>query len=308
MGKISFIKSDDRKYNIERCLSLIKSEIMAGLKNAKNVVIKPNCIVENGKLAVTSVEALDAVLEFIKPYVKGQITLAEGTGIGNTLTAFQNYDYFSLHEKYDLELVDLNEDEFETIELIDKNGKPWQAQVAKTILNSDYLISVSPMKTHNEVVYTGAIKNVAVGSLVRSIPTFSKTINKLKESMGMPRNNKALIHQGTKAINHNIKTLSERLPLNLAVIDAYESMEGNGPVSGDLVATHFALASSDSLGADWLACLLMGIDIKDVPYLSMLIGENDNFESNYFVIGDEWKTQITKFKMHPNFEKMKKLQ
>ena len=120
MSKISFIKSDDRQYNIERSLSLIKGEIMKGLKRAQNVVVKPNCVVDNNKLATTNVDALDAVLEFIRPYVKGQIILAEGTGFGQTMTAFKNYGYLDLQEKYDFEIIDLNNDDFDIIKLFDK--------------------------------------------------------------------------------------------------------------------------------------------------------------------------------------------
>lgn len=301
MSKISFIKSDERKYNIERCLSLLKSEIMNGLKKANNVVVKPNCVVDNNNLAATNVDALDAVLAFIKPYVKGQIILAEGSGMGDTLRAFQNYGYLSLQEKYDFEIADLNNDDFEIIKLFDKNGKTWDAQVSKTILSSDYLISITPPKTHNEVVYTGAIKNVAVGSLLRpsaKLPAF------LAAKIGLVKNNKMSIHQGTKIINQNIKSLAQELPISLAVIDGFEAMEGNGPISGDMVPSHWAVASSDSMAADYLACQLMGINIKDVGYLSMLDEEEED-KTDYFIIGDDWKKSINPFKMHPNFDKIK---
>lgn len=304
MSKISFIKSDDRKYNIERCLSLIKGEIISGLKNANKVVVKPSCVVDNNKLACTNVDALDAVLEFIKPLTKTQITLAEGVGIGDTMTAFKNYEYLTLQDKYDFSLTDLNIDDYKEIDLVDRNGKIWSAQIAKTILEADYLISVSPPKTHNEAVYTGAIKNVAVGSLIRtngSLPA------RIASRFGIMRNNKSMIHQGYKALNQNIKLSYDHIPLKLAVLDGYEIMEGNGPIGGDMVPAHFAVASSDPLAADWLTCMLFGIKIKDVGYLSML-DEEDKIKEDYFVIGDNWQKNVMKIKMHPNFEIMKKWQ
>jgi len=302
MSKVSFIKSDDRKYNIERCLSLLKSEIVSGVKDAKNIVIKPNCVSDKVKLASTNKEAIDAVLEFIKPYTNAQITLAEGSGIGNTIDAFKNFGYLELQEKYDFTIVDLNSDEFETVPLLLKNGKTWQAQVAKTIINSDYLISVSPPKTHNEVVYSGAIKNVSVGALLRRISTFSKYINQFNESIGLPKNSKALIHQGPKITNENIKRIYSKIPLKLAVLDGYEAMQGDGPIDGDMVPAHWAIASTDPLAAEFLACQLMGIDIDDVGYLSLL---NTNEDAEDFIVGDDWKKNIIKFKMHSNFEEIK---
>ncbi len=280
---------------------MIKSEIMNGLKHARNVVIKPNCVVDNNRLAATSAEALEALMEFISPFVKGQITLAEGSGMGNTMTAFKNYGYLDLQEKFDFSITDLNNDDFEIIKLFDRNGKIWDAQVAKTILSSDYLISITPPKTHNEVVYTGAIKNVAVGSLLRSSGSLPGII---ASKIGIMKNNKIGIHQGYKMTNMNIKSLAQELPFSLAVIDGYEAMEGDGPTNGDMVPSHWAIASSDVIAADFLACQLMGIDVKDVGYLSMLEEEEEE-KSDYFIIGDDWKKNIIWFKMHPNFEKMK---
>lgn len=304
MAKISFIQSNNRKYNVTRALSLIKSEIISGIKTAKNVVIKPNCVVTDYQLAATHVEALDSLLEFIYPYVKNQIVLAEGTGIGETVDAFKNYGYFGIQEKYGFAFTDLNKDEFETIELFDRNNKKWSAQVAKTILNSDYLISITPPKTHNEAVYTGAIKNVAVGSLLRPEGSFAARI---ASKFGIVRNNKAMIHQGYKMLNKNIAEILKKIKINLAVIDGYSSMQGNGPGhDGELVPSHWAISSSNALSADLLALELMGIRLNDVGYLSIL--NQNSHELEPFIIGDDWRKSVHKFKMHDNFEKIRKWQ
>jgi len=302
MSKISFIKSDDRNYNVTRALSLIKSEIISGIKKANNIVIKPNCVVTDFQLAATHVETLDAILEFISPYAKNQIILAEGSGVGETVEAFKNYNYFSIQEKYGFAFIDLNRDDFKNIDLIDRNGKTWKAEVSQTILDADYIISVAMPKTHNEVVYTGAIKNIAVGSLLRPEGSFAARI---ASRFGMVKNNKAMIHQGYRALNHNIKTLSENIPISLAVIDGFEAMQGDGPAhSGELVPAHWAAASSDALALDLLAIELMGINLVDVGYLSML-SQNVKYVEP-FIIGDNWRESIKKFKMHSDFEKMRK--
>ena len=297
MSKVSFIKSDDRRYNIERCLSLIKSEIISGLKNASSVVVKPSCLTDNIRGAATSKDALAAVLSFIKPYVKGQITLAEGVSKGDTLTAFTNFDYLSLQEKYDFSIVDLNLDEYDKIPLIDNRGKIWAGQIAKTITRSDYLISISSPKTHSSTMYGGVIENIAIGSLIRSNSTFSKPMNRLRSSFGFPKNNKALVYQGERATNENIKRVLEEAPIRLAVLDAFEAMEGDGPINGNMVPAHFAVASSDAVAADSLACKLMNIDPKNVGYLTF----PDASHTENFVVGDDWKKNIMKFKLPSNF-------
>jgi len=304
MSKISFIQSNDRKYNVTRALSLIKSEIIHGLKNAKNIVVKPNCVVTDFQLAASHVDTLDAIFEFIAPFAKNQIILAEGSGVGETVNAFKNYNYFSIQEKYGFAFIDLNNDEFKTIELIDRHNKKWGAQVSKTILDADYLISVAVPKTHNEVVYTGAIKNIAVGSLLRPEGNFAARI---ATRFGMSRNNKAMIHQGYQAINRNLYTLAKKIEISLSVIDGYEAMQGDGPGhNGELVPAHWAMASSDALSADLAALRLMGIELNDVGYLSLL--EQDLKPQEPFIIGDNYRDSIKKFKMHSNFEKMRKWQ
>lgn len=302
MSKISFIKSGDRKYNIMRCLSLIKSEITSGLKKAKKIVVKVNCTTENNKLAATNILALEGLLEFISPFIDGQIILAEGTGIGSTIEAFKNFGYISLQEKYDLELVDLNTDNFETIELINRNEKPFNIKFAKTLLNADYLISITPPKTDNEVIYTGAIKNAAIGGLLKSYAPLSSgfAANKL----GFNKNYKLLIHQGYKATNENIASISKRLPLSLAILDGFETMEGKGPIDGNMVPSHFAIASSDPIAADILTCKVLGINPEEIGYLARL--KEDHDDEKDFIIGDNWQDNVLNIKMHPDFEKMRK--
>jgi uncharacterized protein (DUF362 family) len=54
---------------------------------------------------------------------------------------------------------------------------------------------------------------------------------------------------------------------HLAVIDAFEAMEGNGPTDGTPVAMRLALASTDALSADVVGTTLMGFDPDEVGYL-----------------------------------------
>ena len=303
MTKISFIKSDDRVYNVERCLSLIKSEVVAAVRNAKRVVIKPNCVSDKVQLAATHVDTLRAVIEFIRPHVRGQITLAEGTSLGETMTAFKNFGYLDIQDQYDLEVIDLNTDAFGEIELLDKFCRPQKARVAKTILDSDCVISVSPPKTHNEVVYTGAVKNISVGPLLRPAGGVGGKLGRIFRRI---RHYKSMIDQGPTIINKNIVRLYDKISFKLALLDGFEAMQGDGPIDGEMIPAHFAIASTNPVAADWLACQLMKINIENVGYLSMLVDPKDL--PNYFVIGDDWKEHIIDFKMHSDFEKIRQWQ
>ena len=81
-------------------------------------------------------------------------------------------------------------------------------------------------------------------------------------------------------------------------------MEGNGPNNGTLVGHHVALASTDFIAADTVACQLMGVDRGDVGYLTYCsnagIGQGDL--SKITIIGDENPADhVYKYRMHDNF-------
>ncbi|MCX6808525.1 MAG: DUF362 domain-containing protein [Candidatus Berkelbacteria bacterium] len=302
MIKISYIKSDDRRHNIERSLALIKTEITKGLKEAKRVVIKPNCSRLNSALAVTHTDTLDAVLNFITPFVKHQIIVAEGTLNNDTLETMKSYGYLKLQSRYDFAIVDLNQDDKETIELLDADGRPAQFHIAKTLLDSDYIISVSPPKTDNIFVFSGAIKNATIGSLVKPTDLFSGlSASKLGKMFSLPQNFALPINIPSPFWHKNIETLYNKLNIGLAVIDGFESMQGNGPHHGDSVASHFAVAGTNPVAADGVACNCLDINMSDIGYLSLLPLDKDNV----FIVGDDWIKNIITIKKPSNFENIR---
>lgn len=72
---------------------------------------------------------------------------------------------------------------------------------------------MGPPKTHDLVIATLSLKNMAVGSL----------------------RTKSACHAGYRGTNLNLYKLAPYVAPHLAVIDGYQGMEGNGPVSGDRV-------------------------------------------------------------------------
>lgn len=245
MSKVSLIKGDNRYQNVKRSLEVLKKDIARAIEGKKKIVIKPNFVSASNQLASSHKEAMRAVLDFLKPLTSQTITLAEGAALGSTDEAWRNFDYLKFEEDYNIRFVDLNKDDFVEVELFDREMKPLKFKVAKTIVESDFRISLARLKTHDTVVVTLTQKNLAVGSLLE----------------------KPKIHQGIKAINHNLARLAEIIPPHLSVIDGFEGMEGEGPVSGTPVPMGVALAGLDFLGVDSTACRLMGFDPKDVGYL-----------------------------------------
>ncbi len=282
--KVALVRGQDRYQNVASALALIEDQV--NLKDRKLVLVKVNFVSTSDQLAATHVDATRAVLDFIRARYSGPLVIAEGAASTSTFEGFRNYGYLPLAQEYDAMLMDLNSDEWEEVEVLDYRLRPMKVRVAKTVLESDFRISVTPPKTHDTVIVTLSLKNIIVGSLIRDqggtsaivdlvrrfTPSWlssSPLAQKLKARASGPffRNDKAAIHQGYEAINLNLYRLAKLLWPHLSVIDGFEGMEGDGPVSGSPVPWRVALAGTDPLAVDSLTAHLMGFDPDEIGYL-----------------------------------------
>lgn len=281
---VALVKGQDRHQNVSSALALLEDQI--SFEGKKLVLVKVNFVSTTNQLSATHVEATRAVLDFIRARYSGPLVIAEGAAMAPTADGFKNYGYLPLASEYDAVLMDLNADDWEEVEILDYRLRPISVRVARTVLESDFRISVTPPKTHDTVVVTLSLKNMIVGSLIRDQGSASAFIDLVKRftpswlsssplaqrlksraSATLFRNDKAAIHQGYEAINLNLYRLARVVWPHLAVIDGFEGMEGNGPTSGSPVPWRIALAGTDPLAVDSLTAYLMGFDPDEIGYL-----------------------------------------
>ena len=286
MPTVALVKSEGHYHGVFEALRLIEDDVKESIKGKRRVLIKPNFVSTSRQLAATHVDAVRAVLDVISKYHSGRIIIGEGPAASSLRSGLKNYGYLKLQDEYDVEFVDLNEDDYVELEAYDSELKPMRFRMSRTLLESDYRISVALPKTHDFVIVTLSIKNVVVGGLVRG--------------------EKSRIHQGYKAINMNIAELAKHVMPSLAVIDGFIGMEGRGPVSGDPVRLKVAAASLYPVSLDAVICKVMGFDPLDVGYLYYLdrwgIGVAD--VDRIRVVGESIEGLARKFKPHPNFKNM----
>lgn len=288
-NKISFISSDDRKYNISRVLSLIKSDIVSSLQNSKNVVIKVSCIISDNQMASTHADALAALLEFISPYCNNQVVLAEGSYRGNTLDSFKNYGYFKTQDAYDLAIVDLNNDDFIELPNLDSDNNLTRFKLARTIAEADYVISICPPRVDNTTIFAGATKNIFEGSCPKpSHSIASKMVQSLQKRAQIDA------FSDIAYSSNEFTRLYKTLPKILSILDGYATLQGESSFTeGELASTHWAIASTNSVLSDFLACQLLNLDVDKIGYLKSLV---DFDIYNQIVLGDNWKNHISKIK------------
>ena len=94
----------------------------------------------------------------------------------------------------------------------------------------------------------------------------------------------------------------------MAVIDGYEGMEGNGPMSGTPVASRLAIASTDFVAADRVGVECMGIDPEWLGYLKYCgevgIGQWDLAKID--VKGAQIAALQKKYRLHADVDRMLK--
>jgi uncharacterized protein (DUF362 family) len=287
---VSLVKGNDRREIIHQALRLIEDDVRAAVDRKKRVLIKPNMAVDNNPLAVTHVDAVRAVLEFLKPLCRKPITVAE-SGVLNTADGFKANGYYALEKEFGVSVVDLNASPvWKPYYVFTKDQVPQPVRVYADFVDLDVcLISLARMKTHDTVLVTLALKNVLMAA----------PVNDYKQS------DKGYLHGAEKSINDimhfNLFHMAHRVWPDLAVIDGFESMEGRGPAWGTPLDTRLALASRDPLAADLVGTKIMGFDSSRILYLQAMVeaGMGAGRLETIPIIGAPLEQCLFKFKAGP---------
>jgi uncharacterized protein (DUF362 family) len=304
--RVVLTHGEDHVANVFESLRPLAREVAQAIGD-RQVVLKPNNVAIDVPLSATPAECLEGTLEFLKSIGKLQGTLiAESAGMGPTFEGFENYGYRRLADKYGVKLVDLDQEKTETVFVFDeKDFQPHAVRMSRLLLDRQhfFVISAARIKTHDRVFATLALKNIVFGAPV-------KDLGFRWGRGGKPglTTQKPIAHgSGIYGINYNLFDLAKRLGPDLAVIDGYQGMEGNGPVSGTPVEHRVCVASTDWLAADRVAVELMGIDFAQVGYLNYCaragFGEADLEKIE--MIGEPVARHMRHYRLHDKFENQK---
>ncbi len=212
---------------------------------ATAIVIKPN--LNNDLVALsgncTDLRVLDALCFELRGRGYTDITIADGSNVGiarRGISTFRRLRVDSLKVRYGIRTVDLNTDTGTPVVLHD-DAHP---EVASTILNAGFLISVPKVKTHAEAQLSCAMKNW----------------------VGICRGqDKRHMHYN---LSRNIFAINEVVQPDLILVDGLIGMEGNGPGDGEPFKFGQLAMSDDAFVNDAVIARLVGLSCDDVPYLT----------------------------------------
>src|SRR2546422_9959949 len=226
----------------------------------KSVLLKPN-IVEyiRGKPVNTDAQLTGAAAEAFLRLDAASVTVGEGpghhrdtdlllheTGLGDQLA----------HRK--IAFVDLNRDELIKTKLQANYSGLGNLWLPRTVLASDFIVSMPKVKTHHWTGVTLSLKN-----MFGIVPGCR---------YGWPKN---VLHWA--GIHESVLDICATVRPHFVIADGIVAMEGDGPLNGTAKELHTILLGDDPVAADSILARLLVSEPNDVKHIQ----EAGRFIGNY---------------------------
>jgi len=232
--------------SLTRALSIFRLNL-----RHKSVLLKPNYVEYIAGVEVnTNPMLVGAAAEAFRNLGARSVVVAEGPG-------HQRDTYLVLAEsgleaqlrRQKLAFVDLNRDELVKVATRSNYTGLDHLWLPRTVLMSDFVVSMPKIKTHHWAGVTLGMKNMF------GIVPGSK--------YGWPKN---LLHW--KGIHRSILDICTTAPVHFVIADGVIAMEGNGPLYGTHRYLGKIVLADDPVAADFTCARLMGLDPYRVRHLS----------------------------------------
>ena len=179
------------------------------------------------------------------------VTVGEGPGhVRDTELALVESGVADVLDATKLPFADLNYQEVAWTRNAGRASKLTGLYFPQAVAQADLIVSLPKMKTHHWVGVTASMKN-----LYGTIPGIK---------YGWPKN--VLHHNG---IPETVFDINASLPNTIAVVDAIECMEGDGPIMGTMKPMGLVVVGTNPTAVDATVCRLMDVDPWQVPYLRL---------------------------------------
>ena len=301
--QVSLATGSNRADITFRALQPFSREIAQAAGN-KRIVVKPNMVTSTIQLSAVHKDTIEGILEFYKSINKLEnVVISESVADGPTMVAYDNYGYIPVAEKYKVKLLSLDDTPPQVLYVMDEldlRPKPVRMSSWMTDRNN-FVMSVGRMKTHDRVVATLSLKNVVLGAPIKD-PGYSWGRDRRQGA----ESDKAIVHgNGFRGIHYNLFALAYHIRPDLAFVDGFEGMEGDGPNNGTPVDHKVCIAGLDWLAVDRVGLELMGVDPAKVGYLTFCgdagMGQFDI--SKIEILGEKLANHIKTYQLSRNLEK-----
>ncbi|RTZ98464.1 MAG: DUF362 domain-containing protein [Deltaproteobacteria bacterium] len=252
---VSIVPYEKPFESVRRAIEL--SNGFANLPRGGKVFIKPNIVFWTRAVAfpkwgmITTSRVMEDTVAMLTDYGITDITIGEGTVVmdpKDTQTqrhAYQSLGYDTLKKKYGVNTVNILERPFRKIDLGDDVTLKFNVDA----LDSDFIVDLPVLKTHNQTVVSLGIKN-------------------LKGLIDIPSRKKCHSADPIRNLHFRVARLADRLPPVFTLIDGIYSLERGPAFDGHVRRSNLLVASADILAVDKVGSTLLGIDPARVPHLA----------------------------------------
>lgn len=149
-----------------------------------------------------------------------------------------------------IEFADLNYQEVGRVDNRARVSRLRELYFPRAVLEADFVVSMPKLKTHHWIGFTAAMKN-----LYGVMPGIK---------YGWPKN--VLHHAG---IPQSVIDINAALPRRLAIVDAIECMEGDGPIMGSSKHLGLVVVGNNPTAVDATCARIMGLDPERIPLMQI---------------------------------------
>ena len=259
MEMVSVVRCED--YEEPQVMSALRSvlEPLGGIeryvRQGTRVALKPNLLMKKDpSRAVTTHPSLIKALSLLIKEAGGSAAIMDGPGSLYSERALRGiYGSTGMQAVAEETGAELNYD-LAAFKIDNPGGKYIRRlTVIKPLVDRDIIINVPKMKSHGQMVFTGAVKN-----MFGAIPGLMK----MEYHIRMPD----YCHFADTLIDI---FLSVKPALN--IMDAVVAMDGEGPSAGNPKKVGFILASENAFALDMAIMALVGVKPDEVPVLRCAI-------------------------------------
>jgi len=221
------------------------------------VFVKPNVVFWTTKSTfpkwgvITTSTVLEAVVAALRDKGARSITIGEGIVTfrpddrETPKGAFESLGYNTLAARYGAAVVNIMEGPFKKVAVADGVT----LNLSTHALESDFIVSVPPLKTHAQTVVSLGIKN-------------------LKGLIDRPSRKKCHSADPACDLHAMVSFIPDRLPPSATVIDGIYSLERGPSFYGSARRSNIIVASADTLSADMAGAFILGHPPATVPHLA----------------------------------------
>ncbi|MBS3809076.1 MAG: DUF362 domain-containing protein [Desulfobacterales bacterium] len=251
---VSIIKYEKPYDSVRKAVELCGG--LDHLPEKSKVFIKPNIVFWTTACqfpkwgVITTSRVIEDTVRLLKEYGIDDITIGEGIVADpkdkhTPAHAFETLGYERLRQKYGVKPVNVMDRPFEKIDV----GGEVTLKFNTDIINSDFVVDIPPMKTHNQTMVSLGIKN-------------------LKGTIDIASRKKCHSADPEKDLHFHLARMADRMPPMLTLIDGIYTVERGPAFDGKMHRSNLLVASADVLSADLAATRLLGHDPAQVSYLA----------------------------------------